>query len=172
LLFAKPCVAQQPDTVRADTTATTIINNNNNYQYDDDFDMILMIVGFVGVSVMAGIAIITVFIVGGALICVGALIAVGALSVSVGVGIYNRSFSSGVKTAAYICSSILGVAGGSILGWFVRKLFRAHVNNTTALLTGATAGLLGGIIGAACLIWLIRRLFKQFVAYKNKINTN
>lgn len=158
-------MAQQHDTLRADT-GTTIVNSTNNYEEDDDFNVFLMIVGFVGVCVMMGIALLTVLLVGGALICVGALIAVGALSVSIGVGIYRRSYVAGIKTAVYIGSAALGFAAGAVLGWLVKKVFHLHTSVTTAVFTGAGAGIVGGCIGAACVIWIVRKLYRQFELYR------
>lgn len=168
MFFALPCFAQQPDSSHVDTTTSIHNIKSNEHVEDDDFNIFLAVFGIITLSVMAGIAILTVVVAGGALICVGALIAVGALSVSVGVGIYRRSYTSGIKTAVYIGSAILGCIGGTVLGWFTKKLFQIHVSNTNALLTGAAAGVIGGCIGAACLIWLTRILYKQFATLKNQ----
>lgn len=163
LLFcAHPCLAQQVDSVVNDTTSSIHDFPPGQHADDDEFNLFLAVFGMIAVSVMAGVAILTVFILGGALTCVGALIAVGALSVSVGVAIYRRSYTSGIKTALFICSAFIGTISGTLIAWMARKVFQLQIANSSAIITGATAGLIGGCIAAACIIWLVRKLFKTF----------
>jgi hypothetical protein len=156
VLVACTALHAQVDSLQAASPNITINNT------DQEFDVFLLFMGLMAVSIMAGMAILTVLLAGIILLFVFLLIAAGVLSVSTGVGLYKKSVTAALRTALYLVSALICSIGGAALAWIIQQLFDIPVSQTSALMTGSIAGALGGIVGALCLVGLTQIIFRKF----------
>lgn len=158
-----PLAAQQPrDTITADSMATQTQTHVPEDGTDEEFNLFLAVLAFIGVSIMIGTAIALIAICLLVVLAVLALTALGILSVSVGAGMYKKSITTGLKTALWLTLGILGGGCGAALGWLVHLGFSFTVSKLTAIAVGATAGGLGGALSAWAIARLIQIFFQRF----------
>lgn len=137
---------------------------------DDEFNVFLSVVGFVGISLMIGIAaagaLVTLLLVG----AIAVLAAAGVVSASLAVGLYKRSVKAGFRTAVYI----LLIGGGIVFGvgalWLGNVLFHQHYTRTTIVLCGAIFGGLGGWLSGWSGLQLFSYLLRRLITAEGQIH--
>ncbi|HTF29816.1 MAG TPA: hypothetical protein VK625_13275 [Flavitalea sp.] len=144
--------------VDTSTGSSTVMGSS---ETDEEFNLFLSAILFVGMSVMLGIAVITVALAGIVLLCLTALIAGGIISVSIGIGLYQKSVAVGIRTSFYLFCAGIGAIGGSGACWLLDKLFHFSMSGSYTLIVGFIFGSIEGFISAISLVWLIKTLFRK-----------
>lgn len=161
LILAAPFSLQsqsRSDSIPA-TGSVTTSPHTNNYESDEEMNLFLSVFALLAISVMAGVAVITIGLALIVLVAIVALIGAGILSASIGVGLYKKSVQAGVRTAVILLMMLVCAVGGAALSWILSKLFDVQISIKTITLIGAGAGALGGMLAAFSIFWLIRKIF-------------
>lgn len=141
-----------------------IIGKDPTQVEDDEFDVVLLVVGMglacAGLgAVMAGAF--AVFLVLG----VGILLTIaGVVSASLLVGLYRRSLQASFKTLVLIAASLLGVVFGLIIFWLIDVFFHLKLQGYQVLLGGAGGGLVGGFVLGLITYRMMRSVLKIAVS--------
>lgn len=129
-----------------DSVITDLNTNDSASEPDDEFNIFLLVLGTVFMSIMIGGAIVGAFAATLVLLSLFGLASVGILSVSVITGLYKRSFQAGFKTFLIIVCSVGGILFGTVGFWLVVKLFELKMSAATTFISGAVSGALGGVM--------------------------
>ena len=142
-------------TVKSDTSTHSA--SNDPYAGTDDFSpglafFALLGLGFICLCVGVGI-VITV----GALLIIFGLISVGILSASILVGVNKKSLATGFKTFLVSSSTIGGLVICGLGLWLLNKITHWWTTKT-AIIIGATCGLLAGFIFGLLAFYILQQL--------------
>lgn len=132
---------------------------------DSEFNLFLLVLAIAFFSVvigaiLAGSILVTLF-----LLSVLGLVSAGILSAGILVGFYRRSLEAGFRTVLLIVCSLSGILLGTICFILINTVFKIHLTSSTAALTGACSGLLGGFLSGLVLAGIIR-IFMNYCRQK------
>ena len=150
--------------VQADTISTK--SNSMEYDESDDFSpglFFFAMIGFVFILVCVGAGIVLTVL--GLLIIFG-LVSFGILSTSIIVGLNKKSFAKGFKTFIVLASTIGGLLFFGVGFWLLNKIVHWWTTQT-AIITGATSGLIAGFAFGLLAYYILQRLTTYF---KQKLN--
>ena len=148
---------------QTDTTAVQATVENVD---DGDFAPGLFFLLMVAiVALVAGTFLVAIVFVLAVAIIMG-LTAAGILSVSIGMGLYKRSFYAGVKWFVYLSSGVCGIAAVALIGLFIKLYWPKAIAYKTMLSWGLPAGFIGGLIGAWAFLFLGRKVYEYVAAKK------
>lgn len=94
------------------------------------------------------------------------LAAAGILSVSLGVGLYKRSFYSGFKWFVYLSCGACGTATVALIAFLIKIYWPKAIAFKSMLSWGLPAGFIGGLIGAWAILFLGRKVYEYVSARK------
>jgi len=154
--------------VTSSVQADTITAKSNSMEYDesDDFSpglFFFAMIGFVFILVCVGAGIVLTVL--GLLIIFG-LVSFGILSTSIIVGLNKKSFAKGFKTFIILASTIGGLLFCGVGFWFLNIIVHWWTTQT-AIITGATFGLIAGFAFGLSAYYILQRLTTYF---KQKLN--
>ena len=134
--------------------------------YEEDFApglFILLVFVLGGILVAFVFASIAAAILGAMLL---GLTGAGILSVSIGMGLYKRSFYTGFKWFVYLSFSFCGIGGVALIALLVHIYGPKTYTFQTMLSWGIPAGFIGGLIAGWAVLFTSRKLYAYF-AKKN-----
>lgn len=146
----------QTDSTQTTKDSTTISVDETVNAEDDEFNIFLFVIAIGFIGAILGAAVVGAFVAAFLLFALVFFVLLGIVSTSFIVGLYKKSFESGFNTFIRISSIIAGIAIGSFCFWLIDKLFKLSITETTALITGAIGGMIGGIIISFTVIRTIR----------------
>ncbi|HEX2536595.1 MAG TPA: hypothetical protein VHK69_22785, partial [Chitinophagaceae bacterium] len=113
---------------------------------EEKFNVFLFSLAGLFIAALFGAALAGAFIATFLLLVFGALIAFGFVSASVLVAVVKRSAAAGFRTLLMLLfgSGCLAIGGFGL--WLINRLIQHPMSSSTALLTGAAAGLCSGLI--------------------------
>ena len=155
---------QITSSVQSDTI--TEKSNSTEYAESDDFSpglLFFALIGFVFILICVGAGIALTIL--GLLILFG-LVSFGILSTSIIVGLNKKSFAKGFKTFIVLTSTVVGPLLFSVGFWLLNKVVHWWTVQT-AIITGATLGLMAGLIFGQLVYYILQRLTAYF---KQKLN--
>jgi MFS family permease len=133
---------------------------------DEEMDTFLLMLALCAIFLMGVIFTVTVALIFITVLMLLGLIAAGIVASSVFVGMYEKSWTAGFKTAWYsiviLLASVTGVAGIGISSY----LFILHASKPTILILGLLTGLLGGTFIA----WVNIKFLRFIMLYFQKHN--
>jgi hypothetical protein len=154
--------------ITSSVQADTITAKSNSMEYDesDDFSpglFFFAMIGFVFILVCVGAGIVLTVL--GLLIIFG-LVSFGILSTSIIVGLNKKSFAKGFKIFIVMASTIGGLLFCGVGFWLLNKIVHWWTTQT-AIITGATSGLIAGFAFGLLAYYILQRLTTYF---KQKLN--
>jgi hypothetical protein len=175
LIAAGSAFGQDSDSsiqIKSSVQTDTITEKSNLTEYDESGDFspglfffAMIGLGFILISTVTGIAL-TVL----GLVIIFGLVSFGILSTSIIVGLNKKSFATGFKTLVVLTSTFGGLIIFSGGFWILNKI--AHWWSTqTALITGATCGILTGLTFGLTAYYILRRLTSYFTRQLKLTNT-
>ena len=150
--------------VQADTQMTT--HNTAELDPSDDFSpglFFFAMIGFIFILVCVGAGIALTVL---GLSIVFGLVSFGILSTSIIVGLNKKSFAKGFKTFIILASTIGGLLFCGAGFWLLNKIVHWWTGQT-AILTGATCGLIAGLVFGLLANYILQRVTNYF---KTKLN--
>jgi hypothetical protein len=156
------------DTTRVTDTAKAAAAASANAEEDGDIGdpfVLFFLLAFAGMIVGGAI-------VGAAFVALVSgviflLTSVGILSAGVLVGLYRRSMTAAFKTVLVLAGSLSGLVTGAAGLYAANRHFHWHFEPRTAILAGASSGLIGGLLLGLVVFVLLRsflRILKQKLA--------
>jgi hypothetical protein len=124
--------------------------------------MILILITFLSFFIGAGI-VVTLLV----LLLLSGLISAGIVSVSILVGISQKSVAKGFKTFLLSAASVSGSLSGAIMLFAINNFFLHRITGMNAALIGALAGFLGGMIVAFFIFRVLQWIFNYYTANLN-----
>jgi hypothetical protein len=128
---------------------------------DEGMDMFLLAILAIFFSVLIGAAIVGAFIACVVLFFLFGLMGIGVLSASIAIGLYKRSYTSGLKTFLII---LFGLSCGFIGGFGIVAFSSFfHMDLSTGWIF--FIGLTGGMIGGALVGWATFKISRVIIKY-------
>jgi hypothetical protein len=168
-VFAKNINTNKQIITSIQKDSLTTKNNVLDYEQSDDFSPGLLFFALIAFTfILASVGCGVMLTVLGLFIVFG-LISFGVLSTSIIVGLNKKSFTKGFKTFLVLISTIGGLFFGGIffgllniwLHWWTTK---------TAIIMGATCGLIGGLLLGLLAYYILQRLTNYFKERLNLIS--
>jgi hypothetical protein len=154
------------------TQSETLITQTTPKEYEDSDDfspglLFFAVIGIAFILVFVGVGIALTVL---GLLIIFAFVSFGILSTSIIVGLNKKSFAKGFKTFIVLASSIGSLLFCSAGFWLVNKITHWWTIKT-AIITGASFGLLSGFAFGLLAFYILQKLTNYFKQKLNLIDT-